>query len=338
MRLLPFNAIFPNKEKSNFLVKNKKLYVDTRFDNYKGYSNYTEYFIKSHNSSDFVCKPNNEIYLAKKKTKSFEVVGVIGKVQVDELFDARLLQHEETIQSKVDIYIKQLGTYKFFSAPIILAHEDNSKLEKLYQEETKNKCNFEFNNENESYFFWELKSRKHVNNYFSGLKSFFLADGHHRIAALKELEIKHVLAFFILKKYLVSSDIIRYYTDKISDQVIRTLISQLYKKYRLTSLNNKNLHTKHINISYKEIKLAFKTDDILSTKHFLSEIYFLFSNHSINFQNKEYYGETLDSSIFSLYIPNSLGKKLISNPAIFPPHSTYFEPKFLDGVISSFFK
>ena len=39
-----------------------------------------------------------------------------------------------------------------------------------------------------------------------------------------------------------------------------------------------------------------------------------------------------------LYIPGIIGKKLINKHILFPPHSTYFESKFNNGIISILIK
>ena len=71
----------------------------------------------------------------------------------------------------------------------------------------------------------------------------------------------------------------------------------------------------------------------------MTEIYVRISNGKINFKNIS--GEIIhlvsDEQLI-LYIPGIIGKELINKHMLFPPHSTYFEPKFNNGIISILIK
>lgn len=278
-----------------------------------------------------------EYISSKKNTLSYSATGIIAKINInDQQYNSQLVLHEETVRNKESKYQKDLNKFNILTSPLILGHENTLEICNYYNKIMLYDYDIKFNHLNHSYYFWKLANHHLMNSYFSNIKQFFVADGHHRIAALKKLSKKaYAYAFIVPKKTLSSKNIIRHYiNEQLSDNAIKSLFINLKQKYDLRTVTNTE-DTTYIMFSYKNKKIKLNSQNINLIKEFLMDVYNALSKNLINFRNKA--GDTLDSipnDQFVLYISSKLGENLKSKNLIFPPHSTYFEPKFHNGIVS----
>ena len=342
MKLLPFKAIFPNTKKYSFILNQEKLYVNDEASLKIDKINYNQYLLKQYKKGYFLKTFDEHIYLVKKETLNYSSIGIIAKINTDDLHSSKLKLHEETIKEKVFEYQDDLNKFNILTAPLILSYKNNPKINYYYKQIMKSHYNIKISGLNNNYYFWKLTNEELINSYFSKLNQFFIADGHHRISSLKTFSNQntHAYAFFTSENFIQSKNITRYYINEyICKNTLNNLLEELNNKYDLLPTNHTLEKETHIILAYQNKLLKLNSQKINLIKEFLTEIYVRISNGKINFKNIS--GEIIhlvsDEQLI-LYIPGIIGKELINKHMLFPPHSTYFEPKFNNGIISILIK
>ena len=337
MKLLPFKAIFPNTREYSFVFNQKKLYVKDEAEASsfsKKAVNYNKYLLEQYKKGCFFQPFDEHMYLVKKETLNYSYVGIIAKINTNDLHSNKLKLHEETIKEKVFEYQNDLNKFNILTTPLILSHENNIEINSYYAQIMQAHYDVKISDSNNNYYFWKLPNDKLINLYFSSLNQFFIIDGHHRISSLKTLCSKNnnAYGFFISKDLVQSKNITRFYTN---EYICQNVIKELSNKYNLSSTNNHSEKNSYVMLSHQYKLLKLSSQEINVIKKFLKDVYIKLSNGKINFNNTPE-GKTQDShnEKLILYIPGIIGKKLMDIQTIFPPHSTYFEPKFNNGVIS----
>ena len=104
MKLLPFKAIFPNTKKYSFVLNQEKLYANNEASLKIDQINYNQYLLEQYKRGYFLKTFDEHIYLVKKETLNYSSIGIIAKINTDDLHSSKLKLHEEIIKDKVFEY------------------------------------------------------------------------------------------------------------------------------------------------------------------------------------------------------------------------------------------
>jgi uncharacterized protein (DUF1015 family) len=332
MNLLPFRAIFPNTKKYSFVLNQDKLYVNDTPLHTINKKKYYQYLLEKYNS-DYFSKTSDEcIYLAKKESLNCSSIGIVAKININALYGNKLVLHEETIRDKEIEYQEDLNKFNTLTSPLILGHKDSLEISHYYNKIMRNKHDIKIGTLNDNYYFWKLTNHELINAYFSNFEKFLVADGHHRISSLKKLRKKiYAHAFFISENTLHSKNIIRHYNKHVTANVLKTL----EQKHDMQPVIHPIRNNKYIMLSHKGKISKLNSQNISLMRLFLKDTYNELSKDKINFKNKPVKLSNFRlNTQTALYIPAMMYRDLIDNNLIFPPHSTHFEPKLHNGIIS----
>lgn len=174
MRIKPFKALFPDMD----LVPSPDSFFDVMKYEFPHYLKNS--FFK------LVSEPGYYVYEIKQKDQIS--TGIVASTSVKDIFDEKILKHENTIAKKeqqmLDLALQRHAMIK----PVLLAHTHSKKLEEIYQEVKKGKrfMSITFEDEHSEHNLWYVTNKKWIqtlhNIFKSDVPSVYIADGHHRVS------------------------------------------------------------------------------------------------------------------------------------------------------------
>ena len=194
----PFSGIRPQKSFAKHITSPHVSYIDNYQPNKK--LNYLNLLNSSNiNKSKKILKSLNDkgiiqqdifdhFYLYRITYNKKKLLGIVGKINLDNYDDKKILGHEETFVERIKKRKEQLLKFNSQISPIYTAYKSNpSSLKKLknifkfkpdYSFNSKDKCRHEL---------WVVKKisvEKLLKNYLKNIKKIYICDGHHRIQAM----------------------------------------------------------------------------------------------------------------------------------------------------------
>lgn len=175
MQINPFRAVKPNLK----YITSADTFFSTVREEYPSYKKTGLFNRIGHEA----------IYVYEIKTEARSYKGIISCVDIQEYIDNNILKHENTLAPKEQQQIHLLVLREAQVKPILLAIKNNKKIDKFIEKNSKGEPNFtlSFDEEYSIHKFWEVgdwEEIQHLQNVFSkDVKSAYIADGHHRIAA-----------------------------------------------------------------------------------------------------------------------------------------------------------
>jgi len=119
--------------------------------------------------------------------------GLVASVNVKNK-NKNILKHEDIYASKANSILKTIENTKMQVGPVYLSYKEKTDLNKIYSKYRKKKPLYKFKTpggtERSLWKVDNLKEIKFINNNLSRIKNFYIADGHHRFAAMESLRRK----------------------------------------------------------------------------------------------------------------------------------------------------
>ena len=295
---------------------------------------------------------SNHFYLYRITYNKKKLLGIVGKINLDNYDDKKILGHEETFAERIKKRKEQLLKFNSQISPIYTTYRSNpSSLKKLnnifkfkpdYNFKSKDKCRHEL---------WVVKKtnkEKLIKKYLKNIRKIYICDGHHRIQAM--LKSKKKIAPMIIafpNKQVNILDYNRVIKTNLKFEEIKKIISKHFslnisKKNKQLKLNQIEMYTNRKWYTIKPFKQSKELDVTILRKLILNKI--LKNKKNIEFVSGFKGKKVLENFInskkydlaFRLY-PTNISQVLsfADKKKYMPQKSTWFHPKPLDGLISS---
>ena len=299
--------------------------------------------IKQDNSEHF--------YLYRITNNKKILLGIVGKINLENYDDKKILGHEKTFLERIKKRKEQLLKFKSQITPIYTTYKADrlsiTKLKQLFKSKpdynlkSKDKCKHEL---------WAVdksKLKKSIQNYLNKIRKIYICDGHHRIQAM--LKSRRKIAPMIIAfphKQINILDYNRVLKTNLNFEKIKKIIS---KNFSIKKSNNNTLKKGDIEMYLDKqwflLKYLKKSNDLDVTilkKLILNKI--LKNSNNIKFvsgiKGKKALEKLVDTNkynlAFKLY-PTDISQVIsfAESREFMPQKSTWFHPKPLDGIICS---
>lgn len=309
-------------------------------------------------------------YIYKIHGVNLDVVSLIACIPLEYYKNGIINPHEEVLKHKQNEYVNSFVDFKIQISPIQLMHDHDQKIHSLLNTIIFNKKpnNYYLDVKHKlTHYLWKISNSKEIDNItqsYNNINKFYIADGHHRIASLGNIDCynPNVLSMLSSHKFLNISGIdigiqnIAYFnkerfferlkqeffiTEKnvglkynIKENECMMLLDN--KWYSLKSQNNffYNFNEpRYVGVNIRNHLLSLTFDNIKTQNHQYNVTYIPHKN-LINLQmlaNKENFQLIFHASKLTI---NDV-VYFVENKKFVPPKSTYFEPKPIEGFILS---
>ena len=358
----PFYGIRPKKKYAKQVTSPNISYIDNYKPNKKlnflNLLNATEInkskkILKSLNDKHIIQEDkSSHFYLYRITYKNKKLLGVLGKINLDNYDDKKILGHEETFVDRIKKRKEQLLKFNCQISPIYTTYKSTqSSLKKLrnifnfkpdYNFKSKDKCRHEL---------WVIRNtikEKLLKKYLQKIKKIYICDGHHRIQAMLKSRKKiapMVIAF--PDKQVQILDYNRVVKTNIKIAKIKEIISRNFylnisKKYKKPKQNQIEMYANKKWYTIKPFTNTKELDVTILRKLILNKI--LKNKKNIKFvsgfKGKKALENLVNSKKYNLafrLFPTKISQVLsfAEKKKYMPQKSTWFHPKPLDGLISS---
>lgn len=161
----------------------------------------------------YLSQEDSQFYYYSISKEGFKTTGFIGGCEPSDFEKGKVTLHEETYTKRVSHMTRYLKKVQIQAEPVILIYEDQSKLKLNFSalEQRSPLVKFEF--DQAEHKLWPLNEKEtKVLKEWSSLQAYFhLADGHHRVASLRNLAKKDQQSY-LLSSFLVHKDQLQLYS------------------------------------------------------------------------------------------------------------------------------
>lgn len=364
MNIKPFKALYPNLK----LVPSPDSFFNVMKKEFPHYLR-NGFFKRTKNPFMFLYK----ITIADQSS-----FGLVCSTDVNDILDGYVLKHENTLASKeqqmLDLALQRHAMIK----PVLLGHEHNKELQKIYNEIQENKTFFSIKMKEEKalHELWKVKKDDHLARiteiFAKKINKSYIADGHHRVSTgillnksrRNGVEYGDLLSIYMSFKDLHIYDYSRVVTilNEINPVKLMGLLAKYFKikpleeitkpkeKFEITMLMGKEV----FRLKWKKKFIKSKKPVILDSE-LLNEFIFkeVMGITDVRFDsrikyiggannNKEVRSEILKNDYaigFMLYpVQPEELMALADAGETLPPKSTWFEPRIKNAVIAQEFK
>jgi len=312
-------------------------------------------------------------YLYEIQSKNQVYSGIIAGTAVEDYQNNVIKKHEDTLEYRVEYFKDYLHQTGFNTEPVLITYPENLALKKWISTRKHKRPVYLFSTLNrDKHTLWRIKDDAEINwlqQQFAGMKSLYIADGHHRTASAEMLyeqdkasgneNLNYFMSFLICETDL---KIYEY------NRIIRDLNGHTKKQFLTALAKDFTVENKHMELWKPEEKYQFgmyldgefyalklKDTNFNSVREALdAQILYnkvlepLLAIHDLrNDERIEYIPgsrpitaikEIIDSGDYQvgfILFPASIQeiKVLADNNLIMPPKSTYIEPKFRSGLV-----
>lgn len=193
------------------------------------------------------------LYLYRQTVDGHEYTGIIGGASIDEYKDGRIKKHEETLTDREEIFSHFLKIVEFNVEPVLLFHQRNEDLNKLYALIMMDRPEYEFSSwdkgKHELWIIKETEIISKIETYFDQMKDIYIADGHHRCAssARHSMTVEHktspyqdqFLACYIAEDRMKIYDYNRLVKD-LNGLSITDFIEKISHNFLVTQIRNED--------------------------------------------------------------------------------------------------
>lgn len=300
---------------------------------------------------------NRELFfIYKMQSSSICQTGLICLVPFANDSNFHIHPHELTLREKEDCYFEQLQRDGKQRNPVILVHAQSSRISNLIRKVTKMPCTFRLTSEDQvTHSVWKINKPsliKLIQEVYSPIRTLYIADGHHRFAAVKRMAalkpwLHHIAALLIPDdqiNLLSFHRICTFHPDFLQNN-LRHLIEKNFVMH-LTSEPFQPVHQNEFGLYMgdkwfllrlrESIFNDFSGDNAVGSdileKYLLSAcgdfaLHYLPGDKSL-LTLKEQVDALCTAVGFSLAaIPIQYFLQAVEAKMLFPPHSTYFLPK-----------
>ena len=313
---------------------------------------------------DSVC-----FYIYKIKFNNHIQTGFLAVANIRDFIDNKIKGHELTYESRLKERADQMLNIETQIGPIYVSYIDENGLDNLINDLTKSSPDYDFESFDKSHHtLWCIQNPEQINQLsrsINSISSLYIADGHHRIGAMKKIsEINESFNYFMIAAFPKSQSKIFDYNRVIKDlnglsvsEFIKKIENFFSCKKQSTSFKPKMIkefgmyhHKQWYSINFKKNELL--DDNILSNldinilnqyclKPILGiqdvnndeRIRFIAGCHGLEALEKKV-NDNPNSVAFSLFPTNIDDVIEVANQNLtMPPKTTWFDPKPLDGLV-----
>ena len=313
---------------------------------------------------DSVC-----FYIYKIKFNNHIQTGFLAVANIRDFIDNKIKGHELTYESRLKERADQMLNIESQIGPIYVSYIDENGLDNLINDLTKSSPDYDFESFDKSHHtLWCIQNPEQINQLsrsINRISSLYIADGHHRIGAMKKIsEINESFNYFMIAAFPKSQSKIFDYNRVIKDlnelsvsEFIEKIENFFYCKRQSTSFRPKKIkefgmyhHKQWYSINFKKKELL--DDNILSNldinilnqyclKPILGiqdvnndeRIRFIAGCHGLEALEKKV-NDNPNSVAFSIFPTNIDDVIEVANQNLtMPPKTTWFDPKPLDGLV-----
>jgi len=313
---------------------------------------------------DSVC-----FYIYKIKFNNHIQTGFLAVANIRDFIDNKIKGHELTYESRLKERADQMLNIESQIGPIYVSYIDENGLDNLINDLTKSSPDYDFESFDKSHHtLWCIQNPEQINQLsrsINSISSLYIADGHHRIGAMKKIsEINESFNYFMIAAFPKSQSKIFDYNRVIKDlnglsvsEFIKKIENFFSCKKQSTSFRPKMIkefgmyhHKQWYSINFKKKELL--EDNILSNldinilnqyclKPILGiqdvnndeRVRFIAGCHGLEALEKKV-NDNPNSVAFSLFPTNIDDVIEVANQNLtMPPKTTWFDPKPLDGLV-----
>ena len=313
---------------------------------------------------DSVC-----FYIYKIKFNNHIQTGFLAVANIRDFIDNKIKGHELTYESRLKERADQMLNIESQIGPIYVSYIDENGLDNLINDLTKSSPDYDFESFDKSHHtLWCIQNPEQINQLsrsINSISSLYIADGHHRIGAMKKIsEINESFNYFMIAAFPKSQSKIFDYNRVIKDlnglsvsEFIKKIENFFSCKKQSTSFRPKMIkefgmyhHNQWYSINFKKKELL--DDNLLSNldinilnqyclKPILGiqdvnndeRIRFIAGCHGLEALEKKV-NDNPNSVAFSLFPTNIDDVIEVANQNLtMPPKTTWFDPKPLDGLV-----
>ncbi len=313
---------------------------------------------------DSVC-----FYIYKIKFNNHIQTGFLAVANIRDFIDNKIKGHELTYESRLKERADQMLNIETQIGPIYVSYIDENGLDNLINDLTKSSPDYDFESFDKSHHtLWCIQNPEQINQLsrsINSISSLYIADGHHRIGAMKKIsEINESFNYFMIAAFPKSQSKIFDYNRVIKDlnelsvsEFIEKIENFFYCKRQSTSFRPKKIkefgmyhHNQWYSLNFKKKELL--DNNILSNldinilnqyclKPILGiqdvnndeRIRFIAGCHGLDALEIKV-NDNPDSVAFSIF-PTRIDDVIeVANQNLtMPPKTTWFDPKPLDGLV-----
>ncbi len=156
------------------MAKERFLRVREKFDEFVSH----EVFMRDNDSS---------MYIYRQVKGNHVFTGVIAGVSVEDYENGSIKVHEHTITARKEMFKEYLKQTSINAEPVLLAHPDNDSIDSILNKVTGSRAEYEFTTtDTATHYLWLVTDKNDVatlQNAYSEMNAFYIADGHHRSAS-----------------------------------------------------------------------------------------------------------------------------------------------------------
>ncbi len=123
-------------------------------------------------------------YLYRQTVDKHEFVGIIAGSCIHDYLDGKIKVHEQTLTSREETFKMYLDVCGFNAEPVLLTHQDNDDVMKIYDDVMSERPEYEFTTSDTiKHEVWLIQNEEEIElltNKFERLGDVYIADGHHR--------------------------------------------------------------------------------------------------------------------------------------------------------------
>ncbi len=317
------------------------------------------------------------VYRIKSKERSYN--GIIAAVDIHDYLKGLIKKHENTLTFQEETISNLMKERSAIIKPVLIAYNEQKKIKELINKcllTSKPKFKLEFAKDQQTHEFFEITDKKNIlqfqKEFKSKIKKAYIADGHHRMAAvckfiLQKPELSHSSLSYIMCALFDFNELSIFPYNRIIkafDVISKIELLSLLKKYASITV------LKKIRPSKSKTELIIITSDTCYSLIWKKEVlqYFRQKNgiafdidifneiilrdivgiQSIRSSDRITYLEGIKSykpiikavqensdSIGFLFFPVKKRDfiKVADEHMVLPPKSTWFEPRIKNGII-----
>ena len=201
----PFNGIRPKKKFAKQVTSPNVSYIDNYKPNKKlnflnllntSKINKSKKILKSLKDKGIIQQDtSNHFYLYRITYNKKKLLGIVGKINLDNYDDKKILGHEETFVERIKKRKEQLLKFNSQITPIYTTYKSTPNLLKKLKNIFKFKPDYNFKSKDKCrHELWvvnKLKKIGLIKNYLKNIKKIYICDGHHRIQAMLKSKKKN---------------------------------------------------------------------------------------------------------------------------------------------------
>ncbi len=319
---------------------------------YKAVREHFQLFKKEH----LLKEQTASFYLYEQSSAAGFFTGLVSLIDLEEYKDNRIKKHEQTIEKRREMFKNYLDQTAIHAEPVLLTHKPLVDLERFYDQLKTQLPLYDFYTHNQVlHRAWRVdapESIQKIQTLFKNTQSFYIADGHHRLASSLDLytaksdhKYRYCLSFLLSEKQLVNRGFHRVleWSSKVD------LIEILKNIYTLIPQNKIINDAPQVQLYYKQkyYTLIPPKNNTQLPVSYLSEMFFYKALKIKDLRNTKAISYVSDQKqIEALFLDAQFTHALFYMPVVrfkdvmdlsdehktLPPKSTYILPKLRSSL------